>query len=206
MKDLRSHWEQVYKTKGSGEVSWYQPHLTRSLELILRTSVKLEEARVIDIGGGASTLGDDLLAQGFRHVSVLDISSEALNVSKARLGEKAKQVTWIEGDITKADLPPDHYDVWHDRAVFHFLTAAEGRRAYIKTLLRVLRPGGQAVLATFGPQGPLRCSGLDIVRYGPETLSEELGEDLKLAESFREDHQTPFQTVQNFVYCRFIRK
>jgi ubiquinone/menaquinone biosynthesis C-methylase UbiE len=162
-------------------------------------------AQIIDVGGGASTLVDDLLIHGFKHLTVLDISQEALNVSKARLGEKANEANWIESDITKANLALDHYDVWHDRAVFHFLNCAEDRKKYVQLLSGALKLGGHVVMAVFGPEGPVRCSGLDVIRYSPETLHAELGHDFKLIKSFGEDHKTPFGTAQSFIYCHFIR-
>ncbi len=199
---MKAHWESVYQQKRPTEVSWYQPHLELSLKLLANAGLS-PESRVIDVGGGASTLADDLLQQGIRHVTVLDLSGGALAASKARLGERARGVEWIEADITQAQLPGAPYDLWHDRALFHFLTAAEGRRAYVKALTQALKPGGQAILAAFSLEGPPRCSGLEVVRYSPETLQSELGGGFRLLESLAQEHRTPFQTTQNFLFCRF---
>ncbi len=166
----KSHWEHVYGTKEATEVSWFQPVPEKSLQLIRATGVGHAQA-ILDAGGGASTLVDNLLAEGFRDVSVLDISANALLKSRQRLGERADKVSWIEADVTEFD-PSRPYDLWHDRAVFHFLTDAADRDRYIDVVRRSLKSGGNLVLATFGPQGPLRCSGLDICRYGIEQLAE----------------------------------
>ena len=200
--DPKNHWEDIYKKKPSNEVSWYSPHLEKSLEIILGFHLP-KEAQIIDVGGGTSTLPDDLLAEGFKNITVLDISLEALEVSKRRLEGKAQSIQWIGADITKASLPASQYDVWHDRAVFHFLTKPEDRQKYVSCMGKALKPGGYALIATFGPNGPLKCSGLEIVRYSPQTLSYELGDAFKLLESFNETHATPFGTTQNFVYCGF---
>jgi len=197
---LKSHWENIYTTKESTQVSWYKPHLNLSLQLIERTSVD-KSAYIIDVGGGAATLVDDLLDNGYAHVSVLDISAAAIEVAKSRLGGRAGQVTWLEADITQAALPEQHYDVWHDRAVFHFLTRAEDRRRYVDAVRRSLKAGGHIIVATFATDGPPKCSGLDVMRYDPDGLHGEFGADFKLVESVREDHQTPFGTQQKFIYC-----
>ena len=198
----KEHWENIYTTKQPAEVSWYKPHLDPSLKIISKLGLDPKSA-VIDIGAGASTLADDLLKQEFQDISVLDISSKALEISKKRLGKEANKITWLEADITSAVLPKKHYDLWHDRAVFHFLTDVNDRRKYAEVLRSSLKDGGHLVMATFNLNGPLKCSGLDIVRYSPETLLKELGKGFKLVESFDEAHQTPFNTVQNFVYCCF---
>lgn len=200
--DPKTHWENIYKTKSSKEVSWYEPHLEKSLEIISTLGFS-KEAEIIDIGGGASTLPDDLLTQGFENITILDISQEALKVSQERLGKDAGLIRWIEGDVTQVSLKPNSYDLWHDRAVFHFLTKPEDRKNYVKNLASSLKLDGYALLATFGPNGPLKCSGLDIVRYSAESLQKELGEDFQLKESFTEIHKTPFDTAQEFLYCVF---
>lgn len=202
MAERKSHWENIYSVKAPTEVSWYQPHPATSLELINRTGIA-KAAQIIDVGGGASTLVDDLLSQGFGHITVLDIASAALEKSQARLGTRATSVTWVEADITQASLPPSHYDLWHDRAVFHFLTDAKDRRSYIKALERSLKPSGHLIVATFAPDGPKKCSRLDIVRYSPDELRGEFGDDFRLIESTDEAHQTPFGTEQRFIYCHF---
>lgn len=198
----KAHWESIYTQKRSAEVSWYQPHLTVSLRLLANAGLR-PDSHVIDVGGGASTLADDLLDQGVKYLTVLDISGRALAADKARLGERANGVTWLEADITRAQLPAASYDFWHDRAVFHFLTHAEDRRRYLATLREALKPGGQAILATFALDGPPKCSGLEVVRYSADTLQAELGNGFRLLEALEESHQTPFHTMQQFLYGRF---
>jgi ubiquinone/menaquinone biosynthesis C-methylase UbiE len=200
----KGHWVTVYQTKSDRQVSWYREHLDNSLRLILNTKVG-KDAALIDIGGGSSTLADDLLDHGFGDVSVLDISAAALEKSKARLGTRASRVDWIEADITQAALPENHFDVWHDRAVFHFLTDAEDRRKYVELVLRSLKAGGHIIVASFGENGPNKCSGLDVVRYSPETMHGEFGDGFKLVKSLNETHETPFGTTQEFIYC-YCRK
>jgi ubiquinone/menaquinone biosynthesis C-methylase UbiE len=202
MDTLKGHWEGVYKAKTPTQVSWYQPHLERSLALVSRAGLR-HDASIIDVGGGASTLVDDLLARGFTHMTVLDISGEALRVAKTRLGIRADDVRWVEADVTEAALPQHGYDLWHDRAVFHFFTDADKRNQYVGVLRRALRVEGQMILATFGVNGPPRCSGLEVVRYNPEQLQAELGKEFRLLETLREDHLTPFGGMQEFIYCRF---
>jgi SAM-dependent methyltransferase len=180
-------------------VSWYQTHLEKSLELIRRTGA-IKTVRIIDLGGGTSTLVDDLLASGFKEITVLDISKAAIQTAQARLGPRAKDVTWLEADVTWASLPAHHYDVWHDRAVFHFRTNTEDRRRYVDVVNHALKPGGHLIVATFGPHGPLKCSGLDTLRYDPAKLHNEFGDDFVLIESFREIHRTPTGKEQDFIY------
>ncbi|OJW10280.1 MAG: methyltransferase [Planctomycetales bacterium 71-10] len=200
--DTKAHWDRVYESRGPTEVSWYEPHLRTSLDLIARTGVA-PDARIIDVGGGASTLVDDLLHGGYRGVTVLDVSDKALAGAKARLGARAGDVAWIEGDVTQAVLLRRGYDVWHDRAVFHFLTDAADRRAYVGAVRQALRQGGHVIIATFSPAGPTQCSGLPVVRYGPEDLAREFGEGFVLLESRSEGHHTPKGEVQHFIYARF---
>ena len=144
---------------------------------------------------------DDLIAEGFQHVSVLDVSGAALQIARQRLGAYAMDVNWIEADITQVDLPHQAYDVWHDRAVFHFLTQAADRQCYIDIVQHAVRKGGHVIVATFAPDGPERCSGLDVVRYSPESLHSEFGDDFELIDSTHQTHQTPFGTEQKFIYC-----
>jgi 2-polyprenyl-3-methyl-5-hydroxy-6-metoxy-1,4-benzoquinol methylase len=200
MFDRKSHWENIYTIKDSTEVSWYQQHPATSLELIISTGIA-KEAQIIDVGGGASTLVDALLAQGFQCITVLDIASAALEKSKARLGERANGVGWMEAEITQVTLPRHHYDLWHDRAVFHFLTDARDRQSYIKSVGTSLKPSGHLIIATFATDGPKKCSGLDTVRYSSGDLLDEFGNDFRLVESVDEAHRTPFGTEQNFIYC-----
>lgn len=201
--DRTIHWENVYNTKAANAVSWYREHLERSLEMIEATGVDLD-ANIIDVGSGASTLVDDLLARGYKNLTVLDISAVALENSKLRLGNAATSVSFLAADITTVALPEDFFDLWHDRAVFHFLTRAEDRERYLENLRRSLKPQGHVVIATFAEDGPLKCSGLEVERYDVEKLVTTLGPAFDLVEHFRETHQTPFDTLQNFVYARFV--
>jgi SAM-dependent methyltransferase len=196
----KEHWESVYTTKPEDGVSWYQEHAELSLKLIRGTGAALN-ASIIDVGGGASTLVDDLLRDGYSAITVLDISWAALETARARLGVRANAVVWLEGDITKATLPVHAYDIWHDRAVFHFLTEADDRRAYVQTVLRAVKPGGHVIVATFAEDGPLQCSGLPVKRYSAAELHQEFGEPFLLLRNEREEHHTPAGTVQKFVYC-----
>ena len=195
-----TYWDTVYRTKAPDAVSWYRPHLERSLELIEAVVPDLS-ASIIDVGGGESTLVDDLLAKGYRNISVLDISRTAVDVAKKRLGGLAQHVTWLVEDITQATLAASHYDMWHDRAVFHFLTKSDDRIAYVRQVARAIKPGGYVIVATFGPEGPQKCSGLDVVRYDADSLHGEFGASFKLVDSKTEIHQTPFGTSQQFLYC-----
>lgn len=200
----KEHWDNVYTTKATDAVSWFQEHAENSLKLIQQTGVPLTAA-IIDIGGGASTLVDDLLAKGYSNLSVLDISSAALSTSQCRLGAKASNVNWVVADITNADIPAQSYDVWHDRAVFHFLTTAEDRQAYVQAVLRAVKPGGHVIVATFAEDGPLQCSGLPVMRYNSDELHAEFGEPFTLVHHEKESHRTPFGTAQQFTYC-YCRK
>lgn len=202
--DKKNHWETVYQTKSDQQVSWFREHLDNSLRMILNTNAA-PEAAIIDVGGGSSTLADDLLQNGFIDVSVLDISAAALEKSKQRLGKKSGQIEWIEADITEVSLPENRFDVWHDRAVFHFLTDAEDRRKYVELVMRSLKIGGHIIVASFGENGPAKCSGLDVVRYNPETMHNEFGNEFKFVKSLNETHETPFGTTQEFIYC-YCRK
>ena len=198
--NAQTHWESIYGTKAADAVSWYRPHLETSLELIERAAT-VRSASIIDIGGGESTLVDDLIARGYENISVLDISQTALDVNKKRLGAASENVHWLVGDITKAELEPCAYDVWHDRAVFHFLTAPEERIAYVRQVANAVKPGGHVIVSTFGPEGPTKCSGLDVVRYDAESLHQEFGVRFRLLGSSKELHRTPFDTIQQFLYC-----
>ena len=200
----KTHWESIYNTKESSQVSWYQEHQLLSLRFIELTGVD-KTGQIIDVGGGASTLVDDLLASGFKQITVLDISPAALQTAQQRLGVRAAEVSWIEADITKAGLPHQFFDVWHDRAVFHFLRQPEDRQCYVQAVQHSVKIGGHVIVATFATDGPTRCSGLDIVRYSPESLHSEFGDDFRLVENTREVHVTPFGTEQKFIYC-YCRK
>jgi len=196
----KEHWEKVYTTKATDTVSWFQPHADLSLDLIKATAVS-HDAAIIDVGGGASTLVDDLLANGYTDLSVLDLCAAALAAAQRRLGSRAAKVQWIEADVTKADLPAKRFDVWHDRAVFHFLTSAEDRAAYVQTVFRAVKPGGHVIVATFAEDGPNQCSGLPVMRYRADELHAEFGEAFALLSHQKEAHHTPSGTVQQFVYC-----
>ena len=201
--DRKKHWEQVYSQKQSTEVSWYQQHPERSLELIEATGVN-QSAFIVDIGGGASTLVDFLLKAGYKHLSVLDISPAAIKQAKSRLGSDESKVEWIEQDITefKADRC---FDVWHDRAVFHFLTDEKDRTSYVKAMLSALNIGTHVIIVAFAANGPKKCSGLKVMHYSPEKISAVLGGSFQLIETRTENHLTPGGASQSFVYCRFIR-
>lgn len=198
--DEKAHWEKVYQTKSPDAVSWYRPHLERSLELIRKAAAGFDAA-ILDVGAGAATLVDDLLNEGYRNVSVLDISETAIGVSKERLGERAALVNWICANICEVELPEKCFDVWHDRAVFHFLTSEEQRLAYVRNVARSVKSGGRVMVATFGPEGPEKCSGLSVMRYDADSLHGQFGARFELVESVTELHETPFGTTQQFLYC-----
>lgn len=198
--DVKNHWEKVYATKAPESVSWYRAHLETSLALIERAAVA-PSAGIIDIGGGESTFVDDLLLRGYKNLTVLDVSQTAIEVTKKRLGSAAEQVRWLVGEIEEIKLEPHSYDLWHDRAVFHFLTTADRRLAYVRQAARAVKPGGHVIVSTFGPEGPKKCSGLEVVRYDAESLHGEFGGRFRLVESSKELHQTPFGNMQQFLYC-----
>jgi SAM-dependent methyltransferase len=198
------HWQGVYQEKPSDEVSWFAPRLEESLQLI--TEVTTPTARVIDVGGGASTLVDDLLGRGYRDVTVLDLSSAALDVARRRLGDAGRDVTWIACDVTEVELEPARYDLWHDRAVFHFLTEAADREAYVERARRSVADGGHLVMGTFSLSGPTRCSGLDVVRYDAASLALELGADFELEGELAANHRTPAGREQAFLFTRFRKR
>lgn len=200
--ERREHWETVYRTKDEDDVSWFQERPAMSLSLIEKCGAR--DAKILDVGGGASRLVDGLLDAGYTHVAVLDIAEAALAKARERLGERATGVRWIATDLL-AWTPDDVFDVWHDRAVFHFMVRDEDRAAYLVTLRRALRIGGQAIIATFAENGPERCSGLPIQRWEPEALARELGPDFGLEESLREEHVTPAGKTQAFQFSRFVR-
>jgi len=204
MTDRHQHWETVYHDKAADAVSWFQPHAASSLQLI-ENAAPDRNAAIIDVGGGASVLVDDLLDAGYVNLSVLDLAESALAASRARLGTRAAAVNWIVADITEAMLPEAAYDVWHDRAVFHFLTDAADRARYVGQVLRAVKPGGHVIVATFGPGGPLQCSGLDVVCYAPDALHAEFGAPFRLMHHQTEIHFTPAGKEQEFVYCYCVR-
>ena len=199
----QQHWDDVYTQKAEDEVSWFQPEAAMSLDLIARCALP-PDAKIIDVGGGASRLVDGLLDRGFVDVTVVDLSAAALAKARARLGERAQPVSWVAADVTTFE-PPARYALWHDRAVFHFLTAPADRAAYVRVLERALADGGHAIVGTFAPDGPERCSGLPVVRYDAAALAAALGPSLTLIESARHEHVTPSGKVQAFTFARFVR-
>jgi SAM-dependent methyltransferase len=198
----QAHWQNVYKEKGEYQVSWFQGQPALSLQLIEAVGANQGSA-IIDIGGGASRLVDALLEKGYRDVSVLDLSESAVSIAKSRLGEGAA-ANWIVADVTQWE-PQRHYDLWHDRAAFHFLTEASDRAAYIDRLNKALRTGGHAIIGTFALDGPERCSGLPVVRYDAARLSITLGSSFGLVETRRDDHKTPWGAIQHFQFSVFRR-
>ncbi|NQW38717.1 MAG: class I SAM-dependent methyltransferase [Cyanobacteria bacterium] len=200
----KNHWESIYASKAPESLSWYQAHADDSLRLLQAAGRPLDAA-IIDVGGGSSTLVDDLLKLGYQRITVLDLSGTALVVNRERLGARAAAVQWLEADILTATLPAHAYDVWHDRAVFHFLTSPADQQTYVLAVLRALKPGGTLLLATFAEDGPTTCSGLPVVRYCPERLQETLGSALLLLNHGWFCRRTPGGAEQYFLACRFQR-
>ena len=203
MSDLsrQNHWEKVYTTKGESEVSWFQETPAPSLELIEFVGA-IQNSAIIDIGGGASRLVDNLVSRGYEDLTVLDLSDAALASARSRIGDKANRVTWITADVTAWE-PSRTYDVWHDRAAFHFLTDPNDQAAYVARLRRALRLGGHAIIATFALDGPERCSGLMVSRYDADALAATLGDGFELVDTRRHDHTTPWGAVQKFQFSTF---
>ena len=199
-----AHWNNIYRTKQRNEVSWYAPHLDRSLSLITEAAPN-KVAEIIDIGAGESTLVEDLIDREYYNLSLLDISDAALSATKERLGKQGDSIKWYVGDITSTVLPADRFYVWHDRAVFHFLLDASQRAAYAAQLRRSVKVGGQVIIATFAQDGPLKCSGLPVARYSATSLSAELGDEFELVNQVNEEHLTAAGSIQNFIYCQFHR-
>ena len=198
--DTQEHWERVYGSKSPAQLSWFSPHLKTSVALIERAAGN-RSASIIDVGAGTSTLVADLLDAGYLNLTVLDISKVAIELAKHRLGDAANSIQWLRADVTQRSFPAHTFDVWHDRAVFHFLTAPEQRLAYVRNVAWAVKPGGHVIVSTFGPEGPEKCSGLDVVRYDAEALHHEFGTRFRLVESSKELHHTPFGTTQQFLYC-----
>ena len=203
MEGGRQHWDEVFARKPDDSVSWFQAEPAISLALVDRAALSVD-AKIIDVGAGASRLVDALLARGFRDLTVLDISAEGLAHAKARLGDRAADVTWIVSDVTAFE-PPASYALWHDRAVFHFLGAADARAAYTRVLERAVAPGGQAIVGTFALDGPDRCSDLPVTRYDADGLVRALGPAFTLVETVRHEHVTPSGRVQPFTFVRMER-
>jgi SAM-dependent methyltransferase len=200
----QNHWEKVYTTKGENEVSWFQETPAPSLELIELVGATRSSA-IIDIGGGASRLVDSLVSQGYEDVTVLDLSAAALASARSRMGDKANRVEWITADVTTWE-PSRTYDVWHDRAAFHFLTGPEDQTAYVARLRRALRLGGHAIIGTFALDGPERCSGLAVSRYDANSLAATLGRGFELIDTRRHEHTTPWGVTQRFQFSTFRRE
>jgi len=198
--DRAAHWDAVYRAKGETGVGWYQPRATVSLDLIRRVAPRLTTP-IIDVGAGASTLVDGLLDAGYADVTALDITPSGLGLAQRRLGERAACVRWLVADVRDAPLPAAAYGLWHDRAVFHFLTSAEERQRYVARVRHAVRPGGHVIVAAFSPEGPPKCSGLDVRRYGAAAMHTEFGPGFWLLDSLREDHHTPGGGLQQFTYC-----
>lgn len=201
--DPHAHWQHVYRTKAESDVSWFESLPAVSLQL-LESAGLTRDTCVIDVGGGDSRLVDVLAARGLDCVAVLDVSETALARARARLGPAAGVPVWIRSDVA-ADWSLKPMDIWHDRAVFHFLVDPADRAAYLRQLRRTLKSNGTVIIATFAPEGPDRCSGLPVARYSPESLATELGTDFRLMESVRHTHVTPWGTAQPFQYSRFAR-
>ncbi|TPW08307.1 MAG: type 12 methyltransferase [bacterium] len=197
---LREHWESIYGKKSAQGVSWYTPHLAQSLAMV-RSANLPADAPIIDVGGGASTLVDDLLDLGYTDLTVLDLSSAAIDAARHRLGARASGVQWLVGDITTIELESARYEFWHDRAVFHFLVEESDRRRYVRAVRHALRPNGHIVVATFAPDGPSQCSGLDVRRYDSAGLTAEFGTEFSRVSSVQEIHVTPWGSEQSFLYC-----
>lgn len=200
----KDHWEKVYGAKSATNLSWFQEHADLSLKLIQDSNAQ-STASIIDVGGGSSVLVDDLLAHGYEDVTVLDLSEVAIATAKSRLGKAARRVKWIVENILGVELPAATYDIWHDRAVFHFLTNDQDRNAYVEQVLHAVKPGGLVIIATFAEDGPTECSGLPVMRYSAEQLHSEFGKPFILLGHEKESHHTPAGKEQRFVYC-FFRK
>ncbi len=201
--NLRDHWETVYREKDLSQVSWYQNRPDPSLSFISRAGVD-SDSRILDVGAGTSTLVDNLLESGYRHLGVLDVSSTAIDITRKRLGDRAPDVEWFVSNVTEF-VSPHPWDVWHDRAVLHFLTDDEDRAAYRQRLRASVAEGGAAVLSTFGPEGPTRCSGLDVRRYDADDMTDWIGPDFSLEHQEIVDHTTPGGGAQQFLSCLFRR-
>jgi SAM-dependent methyltransferase len=203
--ELDHHWENVFSAKSPEEMSWYEPHLATSLEWILEAAPS-SSSSIIDVGCGTSTLVHDLYAQGFRSMTMLDISPRAIAQSQERLGTVAREIGWMIGDVTRCSLPNTAFDIWHDRAVFHFLTEQEERDSYVKQVASALKPSGQIVIATFAINGPRSCSGLPVSRYDRPSIEQQFGRAFRLMKSATVTHQTPTGVNQEFLYCRMARR
>ncbi len=202
--DRKKHWENIYQTKALNEVSWYQPNPSTSIDLIEQPEID-KQAKIIDIGGGDSFLVDKLLEKGYTNITVLDISEAAITRAKKRLGNDAEKVKWIVSDVSKFD-PIEKYDVWHDRAAFHFLTSSEDIGQYVQTVNKSIIKGGKLIIGTFSESGPKKCSGIEIKQYSESTLTQLMKNGFQKEECFSVDHTTPSGNTQNFLFCKFIKE
>jgi SAM-dependent methyltransferase len=202
---IKEHWEEMYRQRGATGVGWYRPHLDRSLALIAACGLP-SSAGIVDAGGGASTLVDDLLERGFSGITVIDLSGSSLALSQSRLGGRAAKIHWVQGDATMPLLAAGSVDLWHDRAVFHFLAGEDSRSAYVEQVSRCVRPGGFIVLGAFSHEAPEKCSGLPVKRYSPQELADALGPAFEKLEEAREEHATPWGVNQPYSYILGCRK
>jgi SAM-dependent methyltransferase len=203
MSDRKNHWENIYQTKALKDVSWYQPTPTTSLNFLTEFNIP-KTASIIDVGGGDSFFVDHLLQLGYTNITVLDISANALEKAKLRLGNDAAKVKWIVADAADFE-PTERYDFWHDRAAFHFLTSDIEIESYIQTISNAIKSEGVLVLGTFSEQGPTKCSGIEIKQYSEQTMTQRLTKFFDKVKCISVDHQTPFDTIQNFIFCSFKR-
>jgi len=199
--DRKKHWENIYQTKELKDVSWYQPTPTTSLDFFKQFNIPTT-AKIIDIGGGDSFLVDHLLDLGYTDLTILDISASSLDRAKQRLGDRATKVKWIVADAATFK-PTEQYDFWHDRAAFHFLTQEQEITNYIDTIQRSIKPTGVLVIGTFSEQGPKKCSGIEIKQYSETTMTDRLKKFFEKVKCITVDHTTPFDTIQNFIFCSF---
>lgn len=199
----KPHWENIYASKTDEQLSWSRQHLEQSLRFIDQARLAKSD-HIIDVGGGTSTLVDDLLLRGYSNITVLDLAASALDAVRTRLGSKAAEVEWLVGDVTTVELPHRHYRFWHDRAVFHFLKTESQRHQYVETVRKSVQPGGHVLVATFGADGPVQCSGLDVERYSSDSLHAVFGADFEKVESLTETHVTPWGRSQEFLYCHCL--
>ena len=203
MNDV-NHWDEIYSTRSASQVGWYAPHLVISMQWITELELPAKEP-IIDVGGGASTLVDDLLGSGHENLTVLDLSAKAISLTRGRLGPSSAAVSWLQGDVTRIKLPSQYFRLWHDRAVFHFLTEPEQQQSYRDALLKALTAGGYFIIGTFAPNAPPRCSGLPVQRYTSELLAKTFGKEFGLMRHHKTIHHTPSGVEQEYVYCLFQR-
>jgi len=202
--DYQKHWSHIYETKAVDDVSWYQVRPETSLAYIQQTGIA-SNAAIIDVGSGASTLVDYLVDAHYTDITLLDLSAEALEIARKRVGDTEAHLHWLVGDITTVELPHNHYDVWHDRAVFHFLTDPELKKRYVEQVLQAVKPNGYVIIATFALDGPDKCSGLTVAQYDAQSLHRVFGNQFELIDSTKETHHTPWGSEQRFIYC-YCRK